>query len=387
MKVKGPMAYIVFSILILVCGCGEDTPLAAEPVPDRKGKELSWSWQEIDPGKPKISKVIRKTTVSDVWLKMEDGLPSYPVSAIAQLKNGAMIFATDKGMSVWHKGTVKTYTGWEFSGEQNKLIPGNSGLPGDRIQDLLVSKDGSLWVATNRGVCLINGNMWKCLKVPQPDEPTDFEHKVTVANFNDVQKLFETNDGRIILGSRRAGITVVDPKTDSVNTIYRNNEMNNWITGIAEDKDRNLWFGVYGLGVLRYNGKNFKLFKDDVAWIPDESISSLCIDHAGNIWVGTREAGLGVRFVNGQAKIYTKADILPSNFVEHLFVRKNGQVWVATIEGVASWDGKTWMYPVWGDWKGAWLQVCYEAVDGAFWIGGVGVVRNPIIKIKKENPY
>lgn len=355
-----------------------------------EGPKPTWIWQKVDPGKPTITKITKETTPSDFWLKKEDGLPPYAaIEAIVQLRSGEMVFATGKGMIVWDEGEIRTYTGCTYSSEQKKLMPGNSGLPGNSVQDLLVSKDGSLWIATNRGVCRIRQDKWEVrwevLKVPEPDEITNFEQKLAVANLNDVWSLFETSEGKIILGSRRAGISVVDPTTGSVHIIYQNREMNNWVTGIAEDKEKNLWFGVFGLGVLRYDGNEFELYTDKAEWIPDKSIRSFCLDHEGNVWVGTHE-GLGVRLLNGQSKVYTEADVLPNNFVDHFFLRKNGELWISTGDGPVIWDGRTWRYPTYRNWGGAWLRTCYEAFDGSFWIGGPGTIRNPSLKMKDDRP-
>ena len=354
--------------------------------------EFSWSWQESDPGQPRISKVTKEVTPSDFWLTKEDGLPAdTAIDAIAQLRTGDMVFATNKGMSVWHKGVIRTYTGETYSVEQKKLIPGNSGLPGNSVQDLLVARDGSLWVATGIGVCRIRRDKWEdkwdvlTVRGPAVDPMGGWEREEASGNLDDVLKLFETAGGNIILGSHGAGISIVDPQTNSVRIIYLNKEMNNRVTGIGEDKDKNLWFGVFGLGVLRYDGKEFKLYTDEAEWIPDKSIRSFCLDHEGNIWVGTHK-GLGVRLANKQAKVYTEADVLPDNFVDHLFVRKNGEVWISTGDGAVIWAGGTWRYPTYRDWGGSWLGVCYEANDGSFWIGGPGPIRNPTLKMTDEKP-
>lgn len=341
--------------------------------------EISWSWEKVKPGKPRSRKFEKSVDTPNFQITKKDGLASNGVKAIAQMKNGAMVFGTGHGLSIWQNGVIKTYTGPESS-PQEATIPGNSGLPGNDVKDLLVSSDGTLWIATRAGVCRIKNGEWELLKwkVSQYGKgSTDTTLRLGLCN---VQKLFEAANGKIIIGSRNAGVMVVDPKTDTIKILYLNNDMNNWVTAIAEDKNGDLWLSIRGLGVLYYDWNKFQLYTDKEAWIPEHNIRSLCVDSRGAVWVGTHK-GLGVRFPDGTARIFTKADILPDNTVWGLYARKNGQVWARTLRGSTVFDGKNWTYPA----RSA--NGFFEAVDGAIWVlAGRGAARNPQFDMKKANP-
>ena len=108
---------------------------------------------------------------------------------------------------------------------QEQFIPGNSALPANTIQDLLASSDGALWVATSSGVCRIHNDQWRIYSAGGTP--------AVAMGLSDVQSLFETRDGRIILGSRMAGITIVPPKGGKPVTIHRNGNQNNWVAASA----------------------------------------------------------------------------------------------------------------------------------------------------------
>lgn len=116
-----------------------------------------------------------------------------------------------------------------------------------------------------------------------------------------------------------------------------------------QDKAGNLWFGTTENGLYKYNGKSFSRFL-----IADglNSNNVYCLLEAtdGTIWIGT-EAGL-CRY---DGNTFTKIEIplpkdLPANKNAHyskshwvfdIMQTRNGIIWFATIDGVYTYDGKS----------------------------------------------
>ena len=63
---------------------------------------------------------------------------------------------------------------------------------------------------------------------------------------------------------------------------------------IAQDSMGYMWFGTFD-GLNRYSGYEIKTFKNsesDSLSLPDNYIQALCVDHTGQIWIGTNSQGI-----------------------------------------------------------------------------------------------
>src|SRR4029077_19588750 len=69
--------------------------------------------------------------------------------------------------------------------------------------------------------------------------------------------------------------------------------------------------------------------------LPDRNVDSnkLLRDRDGGLWIGTRQRGL-VHIHNGRTDVFTKADGLSGDISCSLFEDREGNIWVATTEGL-----------------------------------------------------
>ena len=118
------------------------------------------------------------------------------------------------------------------------------------------------------------------------------------------------------------------------------------------DKAGNLWFGTYGGGVSRYDGKSFTTFST-AQGLANNQVWSITEDKAGNLWFGTAE-GLSVMSVDEAKKLqekndkvnpknspgkrifktFTKTNGLPDNFVTQVMQMPEGKMAVGTNLGI-----------------------------------------------------
>lgn len=123
---------------------------------------------------------------------------------------------------------------------------------------------------------------------------------------------------------------------------------------ILADKADNLWLGTTENGLFKYDGKSFRQFL--VAdGLNSNAINDILEDKEGKIWIGTDD---GVCLYNG--KTFTKIQIpLPKNlppnqnkyFQKHsvydMMQDKSGKLWFVTIDGVYTFDGKSFkLFPI-----------------------------------------
>lgn len=153
---------------------------------------------------------------------------------------------------------------------------------------------------------------------------------------------------------------------------------------ILEDQSGNLWFGTTENGLYQYDGKSFRRYlKSD--GLSHNNITSLLEDAKGQIWIGTE---LGPCLYNGKT-ISPISIPLPSSqplnqntlyrkkhTVFNMIQTRNGKIWLATIDGVFIYDGKTFsQFELSPSIKGFLssnpnMERLLEDRDGNIWFGG-----------------
>jgi ligand-binding sensor domain-containing protein len=106
------------------------------------------------------------------------------------------------------------------------------------------------------------------------------------------------------------------------------------ISSIKRDKSGNLWFGTFGGGVCRYDGKSFSTYTT-ANGLANNTVWSIAEDKTGNMWFGT--GGGGVSRYNGNSfTTYTVAQGLANNSVWSIAEDKAGNLWFGTEGGGVS---------------------------------------------------
>ncbi len=101
------------------------------------------------------------------------------------------------------------------------------------------------------------------------------------------------------------------------------------------DKAGNLWFGTFGNGVSKYNGKTFKNYNSSHGLIHN-LIEGITEDSGGNIWFSTYG---GVSKYNGvYFENFTTEHGLPGNHINKIIEDKNGNIWAATWGGLSRFE-------------------------------------------------
>lgn len=89
---------------------------------------------------------------------------------------------------------------------------------------------------------------------------------------------------------------------------------------------------------MRFDGIRFSALAFSNATNPPVSVTDLCEDHAGSLWIGTKMNGVFC-IQSNRVSHYTKADGLADNFVTSLAVDAEGKMWVGTHLGLNIWSG------------------------------------------------
>jgi ligand-binding sensor domain-containing protein len=82
---------------------------------------------------------------------------------------------------------------------------------------------------------------------------------------------------------------------------------------MLEDKSGNLWFGTYGGGVNKYDGKSFTHYTDKEG-LSNNIVLSILEDKNGNLWFGTNGGGAS-KFDGKSFTRYTNKEGMPNDIV------------------------------------------------------------------------
>lgn len=152
-------------------------------------------------------------------------------------------------------------------------------------------------------------------------------------------------------------------------------------TAFAEDRDGNIWMGLYGGGLARYREGKLEVF-DGYKDLPDDPVEALHVDRSGRLWIGLSPGGLvcvddpaadepvvrhpiaseglsehavlsivedgagriyaatarGILRLDpgaGTIRRFSTADGLASNVVRASYADRNGALWFATMDGLS----------------------------------------------------
>lgn len=160
-----------------------------------------------------------------------------------------------------------------------------------------------------------------------------------------VRKIFQDSNGNHWFGTNVYGIMRFDGDT----LVYFDEKEGlglGRITGIVEDKERNVWFGTSG-GLTKYDGQSFTNFSEKDGLLNHE-IWSLIIDRNGLFWIGTN---VGVSRFDGneftsilipKAQLENANTIYAPDRITGIVEDKEGNLWFGTDGfGICKYDGKT----------------------------------------------
>jgi ligand-binding sensor domain-containing protein len=242
----------------------------------------------------------------DTWItfKESDGLVKQYVWAVAVDGNGDVWFGTnridDHGDEHGYGISVLDISGTPFDKSDDTwttYTAANSDLSHNVIRDIVVDGSGTVWIATPSGLNAYSGGTW-----------TVFYSSDGLAS-NGVTALLVVDD--LLWVATQGGVSVLD------------------YGGTPHDKADDQW-ATY----TQYN-----------SGLTDNDTSSLAIDGAGRIWIGTdqksgsSEVGYGVSVLDANATPFDYSDDTWTTFTTDNGLVHNAVRTVATVGSSAAWFG------------------------------------------------
>lgn len=320
----------------------------------------------------------------------KDGLLNNQVNGLCQLPDGSLWFGTPRGVSIFRPSDTLTTSRWDS-------LTIKDGLPDDRIMDVLIDRNGFVWIGT-RGKGVV-----RYIPAGSGGSKSKFQHFTFKDGLKDslIMVLYEDWQGHIWAGTFQGGVSeyVAAEKKESkgyFRTITTENGLSrNFVLSVFQDTEGNYWFGTNGGGVCRYRNNSYQIYGvkdgliDDVVWCIYE-------DRYGNFWFGSengltritfRSSGNGKR----QVKHFTRWGRIPIWFVFKIVEDSKGNLWFPSYgKGLFKIDPEKSVFTCYTTRDGLpSLNIISMEVDdkGWLWLGTIddGVIRfDPVTETVKH---
>jgi ligand-binding sensor domain-containing protein len=266
------------------------------------------------------------------YVTTEDGLIENTVFSIVEDSDGNLWFGSHRGIT---KFDGKNYT--KYGAEQ--------GLTGPGCQIFIDSK-GNFWTVSNHGAFLFNGKTFEKFEIPTPEGlPTSYKWEA-----GKIWNIMEDSKGNIWFGRDGLGACKYDG-TNFTHFTKKDGLSSNNVSRIVEDDNGNFWFGTLSSdfpdyvnegGLSLYDGKQFTSFPD-FPGLTKGDVYSVHKDKANNIWIGA--IGVGVYKYDGKEfsliKETNRMDLTSRMGLQPLLEDSNGIIWMGFSGGLFRLEGKS----------------------------------------------
>lgn len=199
------------------------------------------------------------------------------------------------------------------------------------IQDMLITDDGIIWIASKLGLVKIDGK--------------DSAKQEYIINNISTNFLYLDSSNKLWVGTNLGGLYEISPNGEIELHQHKkgtNSISSNQIRAVIEDDSANIWVGTfYGLNKYTPRTKQWKHYAQNDNYshsLTHSSIFSICKDSQGTIWLGTYFGG--INYFNPTAdifKYYESKTSIPNSlsffFVGSMTEDKYGNLWVCTEGG------------------------------------------------------
>lgn len=246
-------------------------------------------------------------------------------------------------------------------------------LPQSHVQDIVQTRDGYLWIATQEGLARFDGRRFVVFTARNAGLDSDF-----------IRVLHEDSDGGLWIGTRGGGLSRYArgrfEKIDAPALVAAS------VHALAVDPTNALWVGTADQGLWRRDDRGWHRVGE--AGFPADTVLALLAD-GDDLWVGTRKHGLW-RHRDGELERYSLGAVaggaggendrlgelrraLGEDSILSLLRDRRGTLWVGTLgHGLAELGASPRLFGVGDGLPSPAVKALLEDEDGILWVGTYG---------------
>jgi diguanylate cyclase (GGDEF)-like protein len=214
-----------------------------------------------------------------------------------------------------------------------------SSLANDNVRAILQDSDGHLWVGTEAGLDMLDRTTGLFTHYRHKDGDTGS------LNDSDIMSLYQDADGLLWVGTRVGGVDRWNPRSWNFGSHRPEWLENRLVTAFADASEDRIWVASLGGGLVRFDPRTGQ--HDDIdrilgrpAALGDSRVTSLELDAAGTLWIGTMTAGLHSLSRDGHLSAVGVAPGsdrgLSTPGIMSLYAARDGRIWIGTHGGGAN---------------------------------------------------
>lgn len=275
---------------------------------------------------------LRVSTTAFETFGVEDGLVEERLNGIFRDRDGTVYVSSQSGFHRWRRGRLEGFR-W-------RLPPRVKFLGWGLQQVVLRDRRGGWWLATTDGVLHWRGD-FESLAGRPPDRV--FARREGLCG-DDAFRLFEDREGTIWVSTfGECTLSSIDPTTFGIRRFGEGDGVPRVApSAFAEDREGNLWVGLYSGGFLRRTGGRFERFEAGDR-IPASGVRQILRTRDGRLFAATGSAGLleipaDPASHPGPWRSVTTREGLSSDKVHSLVEDRAGRLFLSTTRGVDQLD-------------------------------------------------